>query len=230
MRLSPAHLAPLRREIADPGHPVIEGFRAATDDDFARVVDTMLATRPPGQPFRVFAYGSLIWNPEFEYSGQHIVLARGWRRKFCLGWDHRYRGNPEAPGLMLALDRGGQCRGVAFDLPEAGLEAQLHRLIRREMSMVPSAFPPRWIPVLGTGQRMQALAFAMDRRSRRYVGGLSDEDLADILAVACGFRGSMAEYIYQTTARLAELGIYDSHLWRMQELVAERIEKTHGPF
>lgn len=52
MRLSPAHLAPLRREIADPGHPVIEGFRAAADDDFARVVDTMLATRPPGQPFR----------------------------------------------------------------------------------------------------------------------------------------------------------------------------------
>ena len=33
---------------------------------------------------------------------------------------------------------------------------------------------------------------------RRYIAGLSDEQLADVLAKACGFRGSMAEYIFNT--------------------------------
>lgn len=229
MRLSEAHLAVLRRTIADPGHPAIPGFRPATDADYAEAVDHMLATRPEGRPFSVFAYGSLIWNPEFAFTGQSTVLARGWRRRFCLGWDRRFRGNPEAPGLMLALDRGGQCRGVAFDLPEAGLEDELHRLIRREMSMVPTAFPPRWIAVDTPEGRRHALTFAMDRGSGRYIGGLSDEALAEILAKACGFRGSMAEYIYQTVGKLEQLGIHDRHLWRIQELVARRIETEFGP-
>lgn len=228
MRLSEAHLAPLRRIIPDPGPPAIAGHRPATDDDYARVVDQMLATRPGGQPFRVFAYGSLIWNPEFDFSAQATASARGWRRRFCLGWDHRFRGNPDAPGLMLALDRGGQCRGVVFDLPETGLEAELHRLIRREMSMVPTAFPPRWIAVEAPEGRQTALTFAMNRGSTRYVGGLDDEALAEILARACGFRGSMAEYIYQTVSKLESLGIHDRHLWRMQDLVARRIEAAFG--
>ena len=66
--------------------------------------------------FWVFAYGSLIWNPAFDFVEQAAGVARGWRRIFCLGWDYRFRGNREQPGLMLALDRGGQCRGVALPL------------------------------------------------------------------------------------------------------------------
>ena len=74
-------------------------------------------------------------------------MARGWRRIFCLGWDYRFRGNREQPGLMLALDRGGQCNGVVYRLPDGAVKPNLDRLIRREMSMVPTAFPPRWINV-----------------------------------------------------------------------------------
>ena len=225
MRLTAEHVAKLRRDIADPGFmPVASNARPATDADYAAVVDGILAAAPPGD-FWVFAYGSLIWNPDFDFDERRVALARGWRRAFCLGWDHRFRGSREAPGLMLALDRGGQCKGVVHRLPAADLEANLHRLIRREMSMVPSAFPPRFIGVDTEAGRLSALTFAIDRRSGRYIGGLDVEAVADVLSTACGFRGSMAEYLFSTVSHLEELGIHDRHLWRLQELVAERIER-----
>lgn len=228
MRLTERHVAKMVREIADPGYQVLLlGFRPATDADYDELVAT-LAAGAPADAFWVFAYGSLIWKPEFETVERRVARAHGWHRSFCLGWDRRFRGNTEQPGLMLALDRGGQCTGVAFRLPEGRIEENLHRLVRREMSMVPSAFPARWIDVATEAGRIRALTFAMNRKSGRYVKGLSDGELADVLASACGFRGSMAEYLFATVSHLEELGIHDRHLWRMQELVAERIEKAHG--
>jgi len=227
MRLTEAHVARLRREIPDPGPQVLEGFRPATDADYEEMVAQMLATAPEG-PFWLFGYGSLIWKPETDYVERRVALARGWHRRFCLGWDHRYRGNPEQPGLMLALDHGGQCKGAAYQLPGETLEENLHKLIRREMSMVPSAFPPRWIDVVTGDGPIRALTFAMNRKSGRYIAGLSNEELADVLATACGFRGSMAEYLFSTVSMLESLGIRDRNLWLLQELVAERIEAAHG--
>jgi cation transport protein ChaC len=226
MRLTERHVALLRRDIPDPGPQLIEGFRPATDEDYAKIVGEMLRTRPEG-PFWLFGISSLIWKPEtaFEHAEQGVAL--GWHRRFCLGWDYRYRGSRETPGVMMALDRGGQCRGMLYRLPEAGLEAELHKLIRREMSMVPSAFPWRYIDVATAGGRQRALSFAMDRKSARYISGLDDEALADILATAVGFRGSMAEYLHATVIKLEELGIHDRKLWRLQELVAARIEAAY---
>lgn len=226
MRLSERHIALLKREIADPGPQLVHGFRPATEEDYAEAVDEMLRTRPDG-PFWLFGYGSLVWKPETAFEVAEQAVARGWHRRFCLGWDYRFRGSKETPGLMLALDRGGQCRGVIYRLPEAGLEAELHKLIRREMSMVPSAFPWRFIDVVATDGPKRALSFAMNRRSGRYVAGLSDEALAEILATAVGFRGSMAEYLFATVSTFEDLGIHDKNLWRLQELVAERIEATY---
>lgn len=226
MRLTEQHVALLRREIADPGPQLIEGYRPATDEDYDQIVAEMLRTRPDG-PFWLFGYGSLIWKPETAFEVAEQVVARGWHRRFCLGWDFRYRGSPTTPGLMLALDRGGQCRGLAYRLPEASLEAELHRLIRREMSMVPSAFPWRFIDVVGLDGPKRALTFAMNRRSGRYIADLSDEALSEILATAIGFRGSMAEYLFETVRKFEELGIHDRKLWRLQELVAARIEAAY---
>lgn len=228
IRLTDRHVDFLRRDLPDPGPQLIDGFRPATEADYDEAVAGMLAERPPG-PFWIFAYGSLIWNPATEVVEMRTALARGWHRRFCLGWDLRYRGCNEAPGLMLALDRGGQCRGVLYRLPEQGLEAELHKLIRREQSMVPSAFPWRFIDTATDDAPVRALTFAMDRRSSRYVAGLSDDRLADVLATAHGFRGSMAEYLHATVIKLDELGIHDRNLLRLQDLVAERIEARFGP-
>lgn len=228
MRLTEQHVGLTRREIADPGFIPQPGFRMATDEDYAAFVDEFIAAAPP-DGFWVFAYGSLLWNPAFEFVDHRLGTVRGWHRSFCLGWDRRWRGNPDAPGLMLALDRGGQCDGALYRLPPDALHANLDRLVRREMSMVPSAFPARWINVRSRGgDTIRALTFAMNRKSGRYIGGLPPKELADVLARACGFRGSMAEYLYSTVRHLEELGIRDRHLWHLQELVAECIEQAHG--
>ena len=225
MRLTQRHVDLLRRDIPDPGPQLVEGFRPATDEDYAQIVAEMLRTQPQGG-FWLFGYGSLIWKPETAFEEQRVATARGWHRRFCLGWDYRYRGSPETPGLMMALDRGGQCKGIVYRLPEETLDAELHKLIRREMSMVPSAFPWRWIDVATSEGPLKAMTFAMDRNSRRYVAGLSDDQLADVLATACGHRGSMVEYLFSTVSILDSLGIRDRNLWRLQELVADRVDRS----
>lgn len=227
MRLSERHVEALRREIVDPGFQAVPGMRPTTEADYDEIVSTLIA-QAPEEGFWVFAYGSLIWNPDFAFVEERLATARGWRRTFCLGWDYRWRGNRDAPGLMLALDRGGSCRGVAFRLPPDALEENLHRLVRREMSMIPSAFPPRWIGIETGDGHLKSLTFAMNRNSGRYVAGLPDDKLAEVLATAQGFRGSMTEYLFSTVRTLEERGIHDRYLWRLQALVAERIEAAQG--
>jgi cation transport protein ChaC len=226
MQLSERHVALVRRDIPDPGPQLIAGFRTAVDADYEENVAAMLATRPAG-PFWLFGISSLIWRPETAFTERRIAVARGWHRRFCLGWDYRFRGTRDQPGLMMALDRGGQCKGAAYALPEVGLQSELHKLIRREMSMVPSAFPWRFIETKTADGPVRALAFAMNRKSGRYIAGLSDDQLADILATACGFRGSMAEYLFQTVSMLEQLGIHDRNLWSLQAKVAARIDAAH---
>jgi cation transport protein ChaC len=226
MRLTADHVARVNRILPDPGPQMVAGHRHATDADFAAEVERMLATRPPG-PFWLFGYGSLIWRPETAFVEMRQAMARGWHRRFCLGWDHRYRGNAQTPGVMMALDRGGVCKGVVYRLPEEGLEEELHKLIRRELSQLPASFPWRWVNVITSdGGPMQAMTFAMDRNSTRYLK-LTENEIVDVLASASGFRGSMAEYLFSTVSKLEELGIHDRNLWRLQEKVAARIEAAH---
>ncbi|MEP3439718.1 MAG: gamma-glutamylcyclotransferase [Hoeflea sp.] len=227
MRLTRRHVDLVHREIEDPGPKLLPGFRAATDADFSEAVEAMLASCPT-EDFWLFGYGSLIWNPETGFEEKRLGRAIGWHRRFCLGPDYRYRGSHDKPGLMMALDRGGQCTGMAYRLPRAGLEDELHRLIRRELSQLPSAFPWRWISVKTDQGPLKALTFAMDRNNPRYVAGLPDEEIAAVLANACGYRGSMAEYLFSTVAMLESLGIHDRNLWRLQSLVAAHIEASHG--
>ena len=66
----------------------------------------------------VFGYGSLMWRPGFAYTRRCKATLRGWRRSLCV-YSHVYRGSPERPGLVLALDRGGACPGVAFQVDAA---------------------------------------------------------------------------------------------------------------
>jgi len=223
-RLTAEHLTLVHRDIADPGPVLIEGYRPAEDADYDAEIERILATAPTPDDFWVFGYGSLIWSPCYTFLEQRTGVAQGWHRSFTLGWDYRFRGSRDTPGLMMAIDRGGQCRGVVHRLPAEGLRAQLDRLIRREMSMVPTAFPGRWITVKTAQGPVSALTFAMNRKSSRYIGGLTPEATADVLASACGYKGSMAQYLHATVVQLEQLGIHDSYLWKLQGLVADRID------
>ena len=73
----------------------------------------ILETREAGEDCWVFGYGSLMWRPGFAYVDRRLALLRGWRRRLCV-YSHVYRGTAERPGLVLGLDQGGACHGVAF--------------------------------------------------------------------------------------------------------------------
>lgn len=227
MRLSERHVELMHRDIPDLGLPPAEGVEKSTDEDYARVTAELLGGVTEGSAIWIFAYGSLIWKPACDFVEMRVGLVRGWHRAFCLGWNTRFRGSEEAPGLMLALAPGGACRGVLYRLPPDAVEANLRKLLEREMGFKPSPFPPRWVNVETEEGVLRAITFCIDRHSPRYITGLSDAQVADVLAKATGSRGSMAEYLYSTVRHLEDLGIHDHHLWQLQEMVADRIDAAY---
>lgn len=221
LSLTQAHVARVHRQMEDLGQ--LPGLEPQTDADYADWVDRILATHPaPGMPTQLFACGSLIWRPEIEHLGERGGMLRGWHRSFCLRqW--RFRGSLDFPGLMMALDRGGECQGVLFELPDRDLEGQLHRLFRREFTIKPNTNMPCWLDVETDAGTVPALVFVMNRDSPQYAGDLTPEDVADVLARACGHLGTGAEYLLNTITQLEARGMHDPGLWLLQELVAERI-------
>jgi cation transport protein ChaC len=229
LRLTEHHVSLVQPElISEEMPPAPDGLLRASIEDHLATWRTLTAQANAPDDIWVFAYGSLIWNPAFAFTDQRIGLVRGWHRAFCLGWNTRWRGSDENPGLMLALDRGGSARGMLYRLPAEAIEDNIVTLFEREMAFKPSAFPPRWVNVeTGTGI-CRALTFCIDRNSGRYVSGLTPHEVAQVLARARGTRGSMAEYLYATVQHLDALGLYDSHLWELEQLVAEHIERDHA--
>jgi cation transport protein ChaC len=228
MRLTQRHVGYLQPlDASDDMPPPPEGMRAATPDDYARIIDELLGPDEHRDEVWVFAYGSLIWKPACDFVEVRTGLVRGWHRAFCLGWNNRWRGSDENPGLMLALDRGGACNGALYRLPPGQIDENMVKLLEREMGWLPSSFPPRWVNVRSGDRTIRALTFCIDRNSGRYVSGLSVEEIADVLARAVGSRGSMAEYLFATVQHLEDMGIHDPHLWQLQHLVAERIEAAY---
>ena len=221
--LTPDHIARVHRVIADAGPA--PGVQQQTDADYAGWVDLILRDHPaPGQPIQLFAYGSLIWKPEIEHQAERPAAAQGWHRSFCLR-AHRFRGTPDQPGLMMALDRGGQCRGVVLELPFQDPVEQLDRLFRREFTVKPINSMPRWLSVQTPDGPLRALGFVMNRASPYYAGRLAPEEVARTLARACGHWGSGAEYLLNTVTQLDARGIRDAGLWRLQALVAAEIDR-----
>lgn len=168
----------------------------------------------------LFAYGSLIWKPELEFAERRVGLVRGYHRRFCL-WQWRYRGTKAAPNLMLALDSGGSCRGVAYRVAAPDARGKLTDVWRREM--MGDAYRPRWLAVETDDGPVEALTFVANRAGQRYAGRLPERTVADHIAAACGHRGSGAEYLLETVIALDTLNLRDGMLWRVQELVAERL-------
>src|SRR5262245_3674137 len=221
MSLTADLVALVHRHVPDPGAP--RGFEPLTDEDYDQHRTALLASHSKDADLWLFAYGSLIWKPACEVDGQRHALLRGWHRKFCLRL-LRFRGSPDCPGLLMTLDRGGSCRGVAQRIPARHVEERLDQLLRRETSVKPVSNMPRWVGIETDMGRQRAIAFAINRKGPTYSGPHTLEQTADILAKACGHWGSGAEYLMHTVAHLEDLGIHDRYLWKLQELVAQRIK------
>jgi cation transport protein ChaC len=158
----------------------------------------------------VFAYGSLMWRPGFAYARRCKALLRGWRRSLCV-FSHVYRGSPERPGLVLGLDRGGACPGVAFEVDPALSEATVRYLREREQAT--AVYLERIAPVtLESGDRVLALTYVADRLHRQYAGRLDREAMLEIVRAGQGQSGDNAAYILETNDHLQALGMRDRDL------------------
>jgi cation transport protein ChaC len=221
MALTQRHVLKVARAVEEPDRPT--RFVKLTDPEFEALARKKVAELEGG-PFWVFAYGSLIWKPAFEFTKAERAVAHGWRRAFCMhleGW----RGTPEEPGLMLALEPGGSCVGLAYRMPEDAPLDRMLRLLRREMSYHVDVPWLRWLRLRAGGQTIRALTFycAPTPRDPDHVQ-LPVDAQARRLARAVGPQGSCAEYLHNTVDHLEAAGIRDSYLWRLQEMVAAEID------
>lgn len=198
----------------------VNSHRALSDQALTVSLEATLAKKPPGAGWWVFAYGSLLWNPLFPFDDAKPAVLRGLHRHFCL-WSLGTRGTVKVPGLVLGLDRGGSCRGVAYRLPARCARAELALLWRREM--VVGSYKPRWLQVQQLhpgGHSLTALAFVVDRAHPQYAGRLAMARQAKVLATAQGVFGSSADYLERARIALVTHGVVDPYLEKLAQAVA----------
>ena len=192
------------------------GKHALTDEELSESLTATLAARPKGAGWWVFAYGSLLWNPLFPFAESRRARLHGFHRRFCL-WSLASRGRPDAPGLVLGLDRGGSCQGVVYRLPAPLAMDELHLLWRREM--VTGAYTPRWVKVDADGKPMIALTFLIRRDHSQYAGPIEFAEQARVIASACGAFGTSADYLERTRIALVSHGVVDPYLEELARAV-----------
>lgn len=173
-----------------------------------------------------FGYGSLMWRPGFAYVERVTARLHGYHRHFCV-WSHRYRGSPRVPGLVLGLDRGGSCRGVAYRIAPEKAEDVLAYLHEREM--ITGVYRPVRLAMTvldgaEPGRRITAQTYVVDRSHAQYAGYLADEELAALVIQGVGTAGPCREYLENTVRHLKEMGMPDRRLERLLSLVVDMTE------
>lgn len=179
------------------------------------------------QDLWVFGYGSLMWRPGFAYEEAVPALLRGAHRSLCVySWVHR--GTEQRPGLVLGLDRGGACRGVAFRVSGRNREKTISYLREREQATMVYREAERPLKLQdGAASTVTALAYLVDRTHPQYAGVLTRERQLALVRGAVGQSGANPDYVLNTTRHLNELGIHDPLLsWLAAELTAEAVESV----
>ncbi|WP_199260502.1 gamma-glutamylcyclotransferase [Paracoccus binzhouensis] len=167
----------------------------------------------------VFAYGSLMWDPGFPVAEMATARLDGYARSFCLR-SLVYRGTAESPGLVLGLDAepGAHCIGLALRVAEPDWPEALAGLRARELTT--NAYAELSLPLaLQDGRRVEAIAYVIRRDHDQYAGLLDAREQAEIIARAEGGRGPNAEYLFNTTTHLAQMGIEDLALAELADRV-----------
>jgi cation transport protein ChaC len=173
----------------------------------------------------VFGYGSLIWRPGFEYAERVPAHTIGLHRSLCIySFDHR--GTPERPGLVLGLDFGGACRGIAYRVTAKHRAATIQYLRDREQTTAVYREMVRTTWLSGQPERrVDALCYVVDRGHPQYAGRLSHDRQVQIVRQAHGRSGNNCDYVVETVKALETLGIVDHEL----HVVAERLKGNVSP-
>ena len=171
----------------------------------------------------VFAYGSLMWRPDFPFVERVESRLVGAHRALCV-YSFVHRGTPERPGLVLGLDRGGTCRGIAYRVPAAERTSTIAYLRAREQvtSVYRESMRPVWLKQ-EPERRVSALCYMVDRAHPQYAGRLTLERQLHLVRQGHGQSGPNRDYVIATVAAMAALGLREGEL----HLLAERLKGVH---
>ncbi len=173
--------------------------------------------------FWVFGYGSLMWRPGFPHLEAVPARLAGMHRALCVdSWFHR--GTREQPGLVLGLDRGGSCRGMAFRVAGKERDAVLAYLRERELVTFVYREVERQVRLdLAGAPRVRATTYVVDRAHEQYAGELPREALLAHVRGRVGKSGANAEYVLNTVRHLRSLGLRDATLEWLADRLAEEV-------
>ena len=160
-------------------------------------------------PVWIFGYGSLMWNPGFEYEEVRTARVYGYHRALCVTSWH-FRGTKENPGLVLGLDRGGSCKGRIFRITKEAQEKVFAYLHEREM--VTDFYKPRWLTAHVGNRKVPAYAFVADPHHEQYAGSLGEAEVILRLLKGVGKGGRSLDYLRSLVAHLDDLNIPDGPL------------------
>jgi cation transport protein ChaC len=171
----------------------------------------------------VFGYGSLIWRPGFEHVERVPARLTGAHRALCV-FSHVHRGTPEKPGLVLGLDLGGACRGVAYRVAAKHRAATIAYLRAREQATMVYRETVRGVTLLAEPERrVSALVYMVDRGHPQYAGRLDLATQLHLVRQGHGQSGNNRDYVLSTVEALESLGLYDRDL----HLLAEKLHGAH---
>jgi cation transport protein ChaC len=163
----------------------------------------------------VFGYGSLMWRPGFEFIEQVPARLIGEHRALCVySFDHR--GTPEKPGLVLGLDRGGACRGIAFRVAAASRAATIDYLRGREQTthVYREVMRSVWLENEAR-ERVSALAYVVDRGHVQYAGRLTLSEQLRLVQQGHGRSGNNRDYVLSTVKSIEAQGFRDAQLHQL---------------
>ena len=192
----------------------------ATEDQLLESRRSVIADDADVSDLWVFGYGSLIYNPIIDFSQRVIASVYGYHRRFCL-WTKIGRGSPSYPGLVLSLDRGGSCKGLAFRLNPQNAIAELDLLWRREM--ITLAYQPRVLSLHTDIGLRRGLAFVANPARPAYAPPMPFEMTVEFVSNASGFNGLCCEYLYDTVKGMQACGIRDHQLEKLAAAVHQRL-------
>ena len=172
------------------------------------------------QQFWVFGYGSLMWKPGFEFLECEPALIYGFHRRLCV-YSFIHRGTPRRPGLVLGLDHGGSCHGMAFRVAAEKWDATLDYLRAREQVTSVYLEATRPVRLLRSGRKVGAIAYVVDRSHRQYAGKLDAGRLLKFIGQGQGQSGHCTDYVLSTLDHLRQMDIHDAHL----EALASRLRR-----
>ena len=200
------------------------GMVLRTDAELEASLDRIVLEHDATTDIHVFGYGSLMWNPALDYAQAHPACLHGWHRSFCLR-AFVGRGSVGEPGLMLALDRGGACHGMLFQIPAAKVRDELRLLWRREMTW--GSYDARWVTASVGSEKRRALTFVVRRANERYARRLPVEQVAHMIRTGRGSLGTCRSYFEATLQKLEAIGIKDAGMERIRQAMddADRLEK-----